>query len=74
MPKLPQNFQEHCEKKLQLLDEAAASAAKMTVHTEADAKVTALKSRCETHCSVAGFAIGIEQSSEDKYQKTSDIV
>ena len=40
-----QNFQEDCEKKLQLLDEAAASAAKMTVHTEADAKVTALKSR-----------------------------
>jgi len=39
------NFQEDCEKKLQLLDEAAASAAKMTVHTEADEKVTALKSR-----------------------------
>ena len=40
-----QNFQGDCENKLKILDEAASSAQKMTVHAEADVKVDALKTR-----------------------------
>merc|ERR1712002_592190 len=39
------NFQEECEAKLKILEEAAASAQKMTSHQEADIKVAAFKER-----------------------------
>ena len=34
-----QNFQEECEAKLKILEEAAASAQKMTTHADSDEKV-----------------------------------
>merc|ERR1719470_643825 len=39
------NFQEECEAKLKILEEAAASAQKMTTHTDSDEKVEAYKER-----------------------------
>merc|ERR1711963_469314 len=39
------NFQDECEAKMKVLEEAAASAAKMSCHNEADDKVTTLKGR-----------------------------
>ena len=41
-----QNFQDECEAKMKVLEEAAASAAKMSCHNEADDKVTTLKVTC----------------------------
>ena len=38
-----QNFQDECESKMKVLEEAAESAKKMSCHNEADDKVTALK-------------------------------
>ena len=38
-----QNFQDECEKKLKVLEEADGSAKKMSCHNEADEKVTVLK-------------------------------
>ena len=38
-----QNFQDECESKMKVLEEAAASAGKMSCHNDADAKVTELK-------------------------------
>ncbi|XP_040569687.1 muscle-specific protein 300 kDa [Lepeophtheirus salmonis] len=37
------NFQEECEQKIKTLDDAAASAQKMTTHIEADTKVNSLR-------------------------------
>ena len=37
-----QNFQEECEAKLKILEEAAASAQKMTTHDDSDEKVGAM--------------------------------
>jgi len=42
------NFQEECESKLQVLEEATVSAKKMTSHTDADQKVQMYQSRWET--------------------------
>jgi len=39
------NFQEECEAKLKILEEAAASAQKMTTHADSDEKVDAYKER-----------------------------
>jgi len=39
------NFQEECEAKLKILEEAAASAQKMTTHADSDEKVEAYKER-----------------------------
>merc|ERR1712038_696394 len=39
------NFQDECEKKLKVLEEAATSAKKMSCHNEADVKVSELKGR-----------------------------
>jgi len=39
------NFQEECEAKLKILEEAAASAQKMTTHADSDEKVEAFKER-----------------------------
>merc|ERR1712038_2187740 len=39
------NFQDECESKMKVLEEAAASAGKMSCHNDADAKVTELKGR-----------------------------
>ena len=39
-----QNFQEECEAKLKILEEAAASAQKMTTHDDSDEKVCAITS------------------------------
>ena len=38
-----QNFQDECEKKLHVLEEADESAKKMSCHNEADVKVSELK-------------------------------
>ena len=38
-----QNFQDECESKMKVLEEAAESAKKMSCHNEADDKVTVLK-------------------------------
>ncbi len=40
-----QDFQSECENRLKVLDEAANSASKMTVHAEADEKAEALRAR-----------------------------
>ena len=42
------NFQEECEAKMKVLEEAAGSAKKMSCHNEADDKVSSLKVR--TYC------------------------
>ena len=39
------NFQDECEAKLKILEEAACSASKMTTHDDADKQVAAFKER-----------------------------